>query len=119
MSYSVATAIVFRFGLTGFLTILQLRFPALGLYSVSTPWLHDAKFICKAKGARGDLIVSWFDMATLERGYISRIESFSRLPEAEELAEVAHILQPFEFLGWFEKHSLKQFEKSSPTEVAR
>lgn len=31
----------------------------LSLYSVSQDWLTDASYICKAKGGRGDLLVSW------------------------------------------------------------
>ena len=32
---------------------------ALELFSVSTDWAEDESYILKAKGVRGDLIVSW------------------------------------------------------------
>lgn len=102
MSYEVAKALYNRLGSNGFLRILQLRFPNLGLYTFSSSWIEDRHYICKAKGTTGDLVVSWFDMQQIEQAYLSQINELS---QAGELSQVAHILQPFEFLGWFERHS--------------
>ena len=102
MSYKVAKAIYDLSGPDAILNVLQLRFPNLGLYSLSLGWLENPKYICKGKGSKGDLIVSWFDMNQIEQMYVSRIESLSL---AGGVSKIAHILQPFEFLGWFENHS--------------
>lgn len=102
MSYKVAKAIYDLSGPDALLNVLQLRFPNLGLYSLSGSWLENPKYICKAKGSKGDLIVTWFDMNQIEKMYVSRIESLSLVGE---VSKIAHILQPFEFLGWFENHS--------------
>ena len=102
MSYKVAKAIYDLSGPDALLNVFQFRFPNLDLYSLSDGWLENSQYICKAKGSKGDLIVTWFDMDQIEQMYVSRIESLSL---AGEVSKIAHILQPFEFLGWFEKHS--------------
>jgi hypothetical protein len=38
---------------------LQQTFMELDLYSVSQDWFDDPKFILKAKGTKGDLIISF------------------------------------------------------------
>ena len=102
MSYKVAKAIYDLSGSDALLNVFQWRFPNLDLYSLTDGWLENSKYICKAKGTKGDLIVTWFDMDQIEQMYVSRIESLSL---AGEVSKIAHILQPFEFLGWFENHS--------------
>lgn len=43
-----------------FLLLLQNEFPAHRLYAVSQGWYYDgSKYICKARGTRGDVIVGW------------------------------------------------------------
>ncbi|WP_209121485.1 hypothetical protein [Alkalihalobacillus sp. BA299] len=42
-----------------FLSKLNEEFPNRNLYSVSTPWIDDNSYICKARGTKGDLIIGW------------------------------------------------------------
>ncbi len=51
-------------GISGFLSVLSFRYPWLGLYQISTSWLWNPQYVCKAKGADGDLIITW-EQATL------------------------------------------------------
>jgi hypothetical protein len=59
MNYDYATMIVDSKGWDAFLEYLQNRFKAFNLYCVSTAWYGDDQYICKAKGTRGDVVISW------------------------------------------------------------
>ena len=54
-----AKEVVREKGWDAFLSRLQTEFPDRDLYSVSTSWYDNPKYICKAKGARGDVVIGW------------------------------------------------------------
>lgn len=59
MNWESAKNIVREKGWDGFLETFQTEHKELALYSCSTFWEDDKKYICKFKGAKGDLIVGW------------------------------------------------------------
>ncbi len=60
-NYSIAKQIVDIIGWEGFLKLLQHRYKSLGLFKISKSWYQDPKFILKAKGTNGDLIIGWIE----------------------------------------------------------
>lgn len=46
-------------GAEGLLSLLVSKFPSYDLYSISTGWLESCRYIAKARGTYGDVIVSW------------------------------------------------------------
>lgn len=59
IDYNKAKLIVKEQGFEGWLSYLNTLFPNRDFYTVSTFWYEDSKYICKAKGQFGDLIVGW------------------------------------------------------------
>lgn len=59
MNYNKAVEYVINSGWDSFLELLQNEYPNYDLYSVSTSWLMDNQYICKAKGVFGDVIIGW------------------------------------------------------------
>lgn len=58
LSYSLLRKVVINYGWNDLL-FLQDLCPTLDLYSVSTAWLENRKYVLKAKGIEGDLIILW------------------------------------------------------------
>lgn len=56
-NYDHFSVLVKNFGWNGLLEHLNNVIPSFNLYSVSQDWLENRKYICKARGARGDLII--------------------------------------------------------------
>lgn len=46
------------------LRLLEGLFPEHGLYRMSVAWRKDKRYILKAKGTRGDVIVGWLENQT-------------------------------------------------------
>lgn len=47
------------------LNYLKTKYPQLELYCVSKDWFDDPKYILKARGAKGDLIVTFLEADSL------------------------------------------------------
>lgn len=60
-NYSIAKKIVDIIGWEGFLKLLQYRYKSLDLFKVSKSWYQDPRFILKAKGINGDLVIGWLE----------------------------------------------------------
>lgn len=58
MNHEATKNIVNDIGWDGFLQLMNDKY-SRNFYSVSNAWYDDRKYICKLKGARGDLIISW------------------------------------------------------------
>jgi hypothetical protein len=58
-SYELAKVLVEEKGIVRWLLFLKSKYPEADLYSVSTEWLKDSNFICKAKGTKGHLLIHW------------------------------------------------------------
>ena len=41
--------------------LLKTQFPEHGLYRMSVDWRKDKRYILKAKGTKGDVIVGWIE----------------------------------------------------------
>jgi hypothetical protein len=65
LSHKLMKGLVNMLGWDQLLNYLNTTYPQLELYSVSKDWFNDSKFILKARGAKGDLIVTFFEMDTL------------------------------------------------------
>lgn len=59
MDYDETRAIVDSKGWDGFMEYLEEKYSDLDLYNVSMSWYESNEYICKAKGAEGDLVISW------------------------------------------------------------
>jgi hypothetical protein len=59
MPYDEAKKMVEGKGFHSFLVNFQTKYPSYKLYSTSTRWIKDSQYICKLKGARGDLVIGW------------------------------------------------------------
>ena len=59
MNIHEARNIVETEGWDGFLNYFSERYPDHEFYSASQSWYDDGKYICKLRGAYGDLIVGW------------------------------------------------------------
>jgi len=59
MSHGETASFVNENGRDDFLDYLQQQFPGYGLGGYSTSWEDDPKFICKANGKYGDVIIGW------------------------------------------------------------
>jgi hypothetical protein len=59
LDYNLLKNLVKQYGWNCFLEVLQTFYPNLELFNCSIDWYHDKKFICKANGGCGDLIISW------------------------------------------------------------
>ncbi|WP_243299155.1 hypothetical protein [Bacillus litorisediminis] len=59
MSHYETKKIVKDKGWDNFLNTLQNQYPDRELYKVSMDWYDDMKYICKAKGVMGDVIIGW------------------------------------------------------------
>lgn len=57
--YDETKSFVEEQGWDSFLTKLKDEFPNRKLYSVSQSWYDDSQYLCKAKGAKGDVIIGW------------------------------------------------------------
>ena len=53
------------------LTLLKCQFPQRDLYQISTDWRDDRKYILKARGARGDVIVGWIENQSCRKSQLS------------------------------------------------
>lgn len=58
-SYDLAKILVEEKGILRWLLFLKSKHPEANLYSVSTDWLKDSNFLCKAKGTKGDILIHW------------------------------------------------------------
>ena len=58
MNHESAKETVNKIGWDGFLQEMNDKY-SFNFYSVSNSWYDDKKFICKLKGAYGDLIINW------------------------------------------------------------
>ncbi|MNV63243.1 hypothetical protein D3C71_1558260 [compost metagenome] len=58
MEYDEAKRMVDKKGWEYFVSYFNSR-KKLDLYSCSKDWYEDSKYICKLKGAKGDLIIGW------------------------------------------------------------
>jgi hypothetical protein len=54
--------------------LLRSIFPDHGLYRISEEWRKDKRYILKAKGTRGDVIVGW------QENQLNRQESLKHCP---------------------------------------
>lgn len=59
MNYDYAASIVDSQGWDAFMELLQKMFKEFNLYTVSISWYEDDQYICKAKGAYGDVVIYW------------------------------------------------------------
>jgi hypothetical protein len=59
MNYDYAVMIVDSKGWEAFFQLLKNMYPSYHLYQVSKDWYEDDQYICKAKGARGDVVIGW------------------------------------------------------------
>jgi len=59
--HDLAKWIVKENGFESWFNFLKSKFPQKDIYSVSNAWYIDKKYICKAKGKYGDLIIGWED----------------------------------------------------------
>lgn len=59
VSYTEAKRMVEHEGFSGWLDYLKKLYPEKCLYVISTSWFENRKFICKAKGSYGDLLIGW------------------------------------------------------------
>jgi hypothetical protein len=59
MNYDEAKNMVENHGWDYFFNYFSREFPDYRLYSVSKYWFQDQKYICKFKGGKGDIIVTW------------------------------------------------------------
>ncbi|WP_156290804.1 hypothetical protein [Oceanobacillus salinisoli] len=59
MNHSEAKSFVREHGEDGFLEYLQDQYPSYDLGGFSTAWEFDKKYICKARGRNGDIIIGW------------------------------------------------------------
>lgn len=57
LNHKHLSSIVEHFGWDGLIEHLDNVHPNLGIYSVSQDWIEDSKYICKAKGSFGDLVI--------------------------------------------------------------
>ncbi|MDF2533988.1 MAG: hypothetical protein K0R18_145 [Bacillales bacterium] len=63
MNYEEACELIRNNGWDDFLALLNEKFPKYNLKGCSMSWYEEkdgSKFICKAKGSRGDVIVGWY-----------------------------------------------------------
>lgn len=58
---TITKKIVELIGWEGFLKLLQYRYESYGLFEVSKSWYKDSRFILKAKGTNGDLVIGWIE----------------------------------------------------------
>ena len=58
MDYETARNLVDELGWTGFINAMNVG-NENQYYKCSTAWLDDKSYMCKLKGARGDLIIQW------------------------------------------------------------
>jgi hypothetical protein len=65
LSYKLMKGFVNVMGWDALLNYLATSYPQLELYSVSRSWFDDSKYILKAKGSYGDLIVTFFETGCL------------------------------------------------------
>ena len=61
MEITLPYAYIRCIGPEGLLRALQILFPYLGLYSVSTGWTQSPEYIAKARGVGGDVLVFWYE----------------------------------------------------------
>lgn len=61
MDHAAAKSYVEENGRDAFLGYLQNEYPDYGLSGYSTSWEDDQQYICKARGAYGDVIIGWED----------------------------------------------------------
>lgn len=47
--------------------LLKTLFPEHGLYRMSDDWRNDKRYILKAKGTKGDVIVGWVENQSNEQ----------------------------------------------------
>lgn len=59
LSYSKSKEMVNNVGFKGWLDYLRKMFPAHRLYAVSQDWYSNKKYVCKARGENGDIIIGW------------------------------------------------------------
>ncbi|WP_141695039.1 hypothetical protein [Paenibacillus kribbensis] len=59
MDYGFAKTMVDVLGWDGFLERLNIFFPGKDLFEVSQDWYKDMKYVLKARGSQGDLILYW------------------------------------------------------------
>lgn len=59
MYHDEAKAIVKESGFEGFVEKLDHEF-GYNFFSCGIHWYDDSKFICKLKGAKGDIIIGWY-----------------------------------------------------------
>jgi hypothetical protein len=65
LSHKLMKGIVNMLGWDLLLNYLRTTYPQLELYNVSQSWFKDPKYILKAKGNKGDLIVTFFETDSL------------------------------------------------------
>jgi hypothetical protein len=65
LSHELMKGMVNMLGWDMLLSYLETTYPQLELYSLSKDWFNDPKYILKAKGVKGDLIVTFFEMDRL------------------------------------------------------
>lgn len=58
MEYSEAIDLYNILGIEGLMNFFEERY-SFNFYSISTAWIDSSNYICKLKGAKGDLIVCW------------------------------------------------------------
>lgn len=58
-NYESAKEFVKEFGWDDFLEALNENYPGRKLFSVSTAWYNNMDYLCKAKGANGDVLIGW------------------------------------------------------------
>jgi len=59
LNYETEKQIIERYDWELYLKVLQHRYPKNKLYAVSQDWYDDSRFICKARGTYGDIIIGW------------------------------------------------------------
>jgi len=58
MNYETAKELVNSIGWDGFMQKMNDKY-GRNFYSISKDWYENKQYICKLKGARGDLIINW------------------------------------------------------------
>jgi hypothetical protein len=59
MNYDYAQSIVLSQGWEEFFNMICEQYKELKLYQCSKAWFDNDEYICKFKGTKGDLIISW------------------------------------------------------------